>query len=291
MKKSIAVRMFGDIVKPYITYFKGLEISLKKSTIKKTVQEYVSYLFFFSLMSFIVSLILSSFFVTLTVGGMISAGKVADMLFLYTLSVIISIMLSAGVFLAGYYYPSLIARNRRTKIERSLPFAVFHMRTAASSGVEPSEIFRSLSTRGGVIGKEAERIYNDVKSLGMSITAALDRAAARSPSPEFAEILWGLSSVITTGGSIEDYLSGKTKTAMNQYRRSLNDYAKNMALYTEIYITLVIVGSLFSIVLTSMISPLAGNTLLMQSFLVFFVIPMVSIAFIVLIRGMSPSEY
>ena len=83
----------------------------------------------------------------------------------------------------------------------------------------------------------------------------------------------------------------KTRTFMNQYRRSLNDYAKQIALYTEIYITLVMVGSLFFIVLTAIMSPLGGMDILMlQSFVIFILTPMVSLGFIVLLKGTSPVE-
>ena len=86
-------------------------------------------------------------------------------------------------------------------------------------------------------------------------------------------------------------MRGKTRTFMSQYRRSLNDYAKQISMYTEIYITLVIIGSLFFIVLISIISPLTGGgTLFIQTFLVFFFIPLVSMGFIVLLKGISPSE-
>jgi flagellar protein FlaJ len=107
----------------------------------------------------------------------------------------------------------------------------------------------------------------------------------------FADLLWGMISVITTGGSLEDYLNNKTRSFMTQYRLQLNDYSKKVALYTEVYITLVMVGALFFIVLTAIMSPLGGmDILMMQTFIVFFITPMVSAAFIVLMKGASPLE-
>jgi flagellar protein FlaJ len=130
-----------------------------------------------------------------------------------------------------------------------------------------------------------------VKSLGLDMVTALEKAANRTPSPTFGELLWGMVSVLTTGGDMESYLQGKTRSAMAQYRRTLNDYAKAIAFYTEIYITLVIVGSLFFIILLSIISPLVGgSTLFLQTFLVFFFIPLVSMGFIMLLKGASPIE-
>ena len=51
------------------------------------------------------------------------------------------------------------------------------------------------------------------------------------------------------------------------------------------------VGSLFFIVLTAIMSPLGGMDILMlQTFVVFFLTPMVSVAFIVILKGSSPME-
>jgi flagellar protein FlaJ len=98
-------------------------------------------------------------------------------------------------------------------------------------------------------------------------------------------------SIITTGGDMESYLRTKTRSYMSQYRRMLEDYAKQITFYTEIYITLVIVGSLFFIVLISIISPLTGvGALFTQTIIVFFVVPLVSVGFIVLLKHISPVE-
>ncbi len=287
MLQSIAMKFFGRLVKPYLSYFDGLGNSLKKGTMKFTAYEYLSILLFLSMVTFMASLLLGSVFITMALANLTAE----PLLFSYTLTIIVSLLLSGVVFLAGYYYPNMKANSIKIAIERNLPFAVFFMATAASSGIHPAEIFKTVSQKKGVIGEEANKIYSGVKTLGMNLTDAMAKAANRSPSPSFADLLWGMISVLTTGGDIEDYLNGKTKTFMTQYRLSLNDYAKRIALYTEIYITLVMVGSLFFIILTAIMSPLGGTDILMlQTFVVFFVMPMVSIAYIVLLKGTSPME-
>jgi len=55
----------------------------------------------------------------------------------------------------------------------------------------------------------------------------------------------------------------------------LDDYSNQISLYTEIYITLIIVGSLFFIILIAILAPLVGgNILFVQTFLVFFFMPL-----------------
>lgn len=282
MVKSIARGLFGGIVESYIDYFTSLKTNLKKAGMKTRIVDYVSLIIFAAFLTFIISLVVGAFIITFTV-------NVAP--YAYTLAIIVSMLLSAFVFFIGYYYPSLQAKELQVKIDRTLPFAIFYMTTSASSGINPVEIFRLLSVRGGRVGEEAMKIYTNVKSLGMSPAVAIQKAATSTPSSTFADLLWGMSSVLTTGGDLESYLKEKTRSSMNQYIRTLNEYAKQISLYTEIYITLVIVGTLFFIILIAIIAPLTGlSVLFLQAFLVFIFIPLLSLGFIVVLRSISPTE-
>ena len=282
MFKRIAFKLFGNIIKPYVDYFDTLKMNLRKADMSITIIDYLSCLFFISLVTFIVSLLSVSVLVALSI---------IDFAYSYTLGIILSIVFSGAAFFMGYYYPTIKKKTLQTRIDRALPFATSYMATSASSGMNPVDIFKMLSLKGGVIGKEANKIYTNVVSMGMNLTTAIQKSANRSPSPQFSDLLWGMSSVITSGGNLEEYLRGRTRSFMSQYRRMLNDYAKQITLYTEIYITLIIVGSLFFIILIAIISPITGmNVLLLQTFIVFILIPAVSAGFIVLLKGISPTE-
>lgn len=276
------MKIMGRFVMPYVDYFDSLKHLLRQADMDYNVYEYLCFAVFASFIGFLVSLIGLSVILSL---------NLPLLAYSYSLAIILSLVVGGGILGLSYYYPSLKAKGIKSKIDKGLPFAVFYMATTASSGSHPVNIFKMLSLRGGVIGSEANKIYTSVQTLGMDINTALQRAATRTPSKEFAELLWGMISIITTGGNLEEYLRGRTKTAMTQYRRALNDYAKTISLYTEIYITLIIVGSIFFIILIAIISPLVGgNTLTYQTFIVFFFIPLVSMGFIMLLKSSSPTE-
>ncbi len=282
MFDRIALKLFGKLAGPYTEYFEGLKYSMRKARMNMTVQQYLSNIVFYSFVTFMAAMILGSAFISFVI---------PQLTYSYTLAVIMSFLAAGFMFFVCFYFPSMKSKALSTQIERSLPFAVSYMATTASSGTNPINLFKMLSLRGGEVGKEANRIYTNVTSLGMSLTSALQRAALRSPSSTFSDMLWGMISTITTGGDLESYLRNKSRAYMSQYRRMLNDYAKQITLYTEVYITLVIVGTLFFIILISIISPLTGvGTLFTQTLLTFFVIPLVSIGFIVLLKAISPSE-
>jgi len=282
MIRSLAIKMFGELVEQNIGYFDTLKSRLKQSRMRYTVQEYVSILLFLSLITFMVTIIFGSFFFSLIT---------AYAAYSYTFSIVLSIMLSAGVFGLGYYMPTLKAKGMENRITKQLPFITMYMASAASANMPPKHIFKMASLKGGIIGEECKRIYRDIELLGMDVNTAISKAANRTPSPRFAELLWGMLSVITRGGNLADYLDEKAKEFMRQYRRSLADYSKQISFYTEIYITLVIVGTLFFIVLSAIMGPLVGaDVLLLQTFLVFFFVPAVSAGFLVLLKGLSPTE-
>ncbi len=281
MFKEWSVKLFGKIINKYLNFFDPLEVKIRSAGIKYSLEEYLSVALFCSLIAFIASMLLGSFFVTiLTFSAMFS----------YTLSIIISFFATGATFFAFYWYPSVASKGIQSSIDRDLPFAVASMTAAASSGTHPISIFKMLSTREGVLGKESSRIYRDVKMFGTEMTSALAKAANRTPSVLWSELLWGMVSVITTGGNLYEYLSDKGKESMQQYRRILDGYSNQINFFTEIYITLIIVGTLFFIVLSSVMSPLVGGSglLLMQTFLVFIFVPLASMGFVILLKGLSP---
>jgi flagellar protein FlaJ len=290
MIKEIAFSLFGSMVKPYLDYFDTLNRNLKKAMMDISLHEYLSSLIFISFVALLVSIVLGSVFITFLFP------LEPTIFYTYTLSIIISFILAGAIFFMGYYYPSMKSKSIGSQIDRTLPFAVFYMATSASSGILPIEIFRLLAAKGGVIGKDSGKVYKNVTSLGMSLDDSIQKVAERTPSGHFADLLYGLSSTITTGGDLGKYLDGKAKSAMDLYRRSLNEYSKMISFYTEIYITLMIVGSLFFIVLLAVMSPVGGSaagkssTLMLQTFLVFFFTPLVSMGFVVLLKSISPSE-
>lgn len=290
MVKGIAFKLFGKLTKPYLGYFDSLNNNIRRSMTGTSLHEYLCTVVFFSFIGLILSMLVGSVFIT------ILFWTEPTIFYSYTLSIIVSFIIAGMTFFVGYYYPSLKSKSIETNINRTLPFAVFYMATSASSGITPTDIFKLLAAKGGVIGKEAGKIYNNVNSLGMSLNDAIEKVAERTPSNMFADLLYGMSSTITTGGNLGKYLSTKAKSFMNIYRRALQDYSKMISFYTEIYITLMIVGSLFFIILLAIMSPVGesasgrASTLMLQTFIVFFFIPLVSIAFIVLLKAISPSE-
>ena len=282
MLEKLSLPLFGRLLEHNIEHFESLHASLRKANIHTSTVVYLSNMFFLAVLTFIIVTFVGTTALSLVL-------KTAG--YSFTLSILVAGGAAAFVLFLSYTYPSIRLRSIQTHIDRSLPFAVLYMSTAASAGIGPIQMFHMLAAKGGIVGEEARKIHSAVTSLGVDLPTVLQKAADRTPSKVFADLLWGMVSVITTGASLDVYLRGRAHAMMNLYRRNLRDYSRQISLYTEIYITLVMIGSLFFIILIALISPFVGiSTLFLQGFLVFFVLPFISIAYLVIIKSLNPQE-
>jgi flagellar protein FlaJ len=143
----------------------------------------------------------------------------------------------------------------------------------------------------GELNNEIKKIESDISLFGLDVNTALERSIERTPSKNLKELLWGILSTNRSGGDLSVYLKEKSKTFMDEYRRKLYEFSQQLTIYIEIFLTAVILGAVFFVILTSIMSGISGttgSTLLIQFFLIFIYLPVVSIVFIWLIRISTP---
>jgi flagellar protein FlaJ len=272
-------------VEATIENFQDIREDIQRANLGYTLEEYLSITYFTAFITFFIETVVFSF-----VFGLMGFSPIAAMLLSITLAMIIS-----GILVFIFYtYPSTNAKSRETKIKRVLPFAASYMATISSAKAPPIVLFKTLSQfkEYSEVAEESKNIIRDIDVFGLTFSEAVKRQAKRTPSKELRELLWGMNSVMTSGGDMTIYLKQKSDQLMNDYRRRIRKYAQDLTLYTEIYLTLIITGSIFFIVLSSIISSMSGGleSTNMQSFIVFILLPILSIGFILLIKTISPSE-
>jgi flagellar protein FlaJ len=281
---SFSTGIFGNIAKKYRFHFIDILDDMHRSNMNYTIEEYLSTALMTTLITFISEMVLLTFIFALFIDPILAIPLAFTLTFALTLL----------IFFLFYSYPATLAKNRRNKIKKVLPFTVSYLSTLASSKLPPITMFKTLAKfkEYGEISKEAENIVRNVEMFGMSFSASIKKQAKRTPSPEFSDLLWGMNTVSTSGGDLVTYLNQKTIELMNDYRRRIRKYSQDLSLYTEIYLTLVITGSIFFIVLSSVITALSSGTgtISIQTFIVFILLPLLSGAFIVLIKSVSPTD-
>lgn len=273
----------GSYVLDYIEYFEGLRPQLSKADIEISLPEYVSMLVFTSLSGFVFS-----FFIVGTVLALVSGIPG------FIMGLVVSLLLSVGILVGFYLYPSIMIKQRASEMRDMLPFATMYMSTLAGTGTPIGELFGNLSKTEeyGEISKEAKKINQDIQTFGMDTSEALQRATERTPSKDFKELLWGINHTINSGGSLRSFLHERSDTLMKDYQRRVESFSEQLSLLVEMYITVVVVGSIvftsMSAVMSSFTSFDPNNIVLVQILAIFVGLPLISGMFILLVDGMSP---
>ncbi|MCD6477808.1 MAG: type II secretion system F family protein [Candidatus Aenigmarchaeota archaeon] len=286
--KNFSYKMFSSWIEKYLPYFESLKPDLKKANIKISLREYLSIAFMTSIMVFVMEFPFV-FLITLFIPGF---SVLMGFIFSFSLSMVFSV----GIFFFFYIYPSMMVKERKRNIDFTLPFATLYLATISGGNVPPKSIFKILSRFKdyGEISREAKEITENIELFGMDITEALRKAAEKSPSEDFKELLWGISTTISSGGNLSMYLHEKANSFMQDYRRRMSEYSQAMSTMLEVYITLIIVGSIFFIVMSSMMSAFGlganlVNIIVISQFLVIFIgLPLISTLFIIFLKKISP---
>lgn len=283
-----------DLLSPFIEkqtrYFESLKPDLRKANIKISLREYLS----IGLMSTLISFIFS-FIMILTISLLIS-GFSNLIRFLFSLS--LSIVFSVSVFFLFYIYPSHIVSQRGKDMDFTLPFATLYLATISGGNVPVKTLFRVLSEFEGYgeISKESGEITKNIEVFGMNSREALKKAAQKSPSENWKELLWGINTTLSSGGNLSEYLHGKSIQFMQDYRRKMDEYTRTLSTLLEVYVTVIVVGSIFFIVISSLMSafglgPSFTNLIILSQFLIIFIgLPLISVGFIFLLKKISPLQ-
>lgn len=283
---ALAYRLCGKWVEDYLAdSFRDLKPDIQKANIDLSVIEYLSVAVFTSILIFVFEVPLTAALLALLSNAIV--GIIGGLM--------LGLLTATGVFLLFYVYPSVCVGERRKKINESLPFAMFYMTTVAGSGTPPVAMFKMLSQfkEYEEISAEATKITYDVEIAGLSITKALENAASRTPSESLKEIFWGINNNLTTGGDLKSLLYEKANSAMVDYKRNLSNFTSQLSMLTEMYLTAVVVGSIFFMVLSTIMSGFGGSSssiITTQMIVTFIFLPLASVGFLFILKQIAPAH-
>jgi flagellar protein FlaJ len=207
---------------------------------------------------------------------------------------IFSLLVFGGLtYLAFILYPGLEAGNRRRNIDATLPYAINYITSMSTAGITPAEVFRLLggSKIYGESAVEARYIAREIDIFGRDLIDSLRLVSASTPSRRMKEFLQGTMASVASGGNITDYFRTKAEQYALENRQTQKMFLETLALVSESYVTAMVAGTLFLIILQSIMSVLNGDNNPMFLYMVIYVmIPLGSIAFVVMISSMTPES-
>ena len=282
---KLAFRYFGRYGEDISTiFFPDLKSDLKRSKMKISVQEYISTSILTTFLVFLIEVPILSF-----AFGILFKSFLFSFITGFTASVLLYIV----IFILFTKYPKTVIMEKSKKMDSSLPFASLYLSTISGTKLPLEKIFKIFGrfSKYGELTEEVELINRDIEAFGFDVHTALERAVDRSPSKNFKDLLWGILSTSTSGGDVTSYLREKSKGLMEDYRRKLMEFSKKMMMLSEIYLTAIILGTIFFVILSAIFSGIGGgvnSTILMQTLLIFIFLPLMSMLFIILVKASTP---
>lgn len=206
--------------------------------------------------------------------------------------VLIFVVLIVAVFSALFYYPSLVAMGRKTRIDLDLPYAVTYME-ALSTNVTLYSLFKSVFEAEdlyGEVSRECGMIVRDVELFGEDLLTAMRNLQKITPSENFADLLNDLALVFKTGGNLKDFFDSRSDRYREIARQELETTLQVMEMIAEVYVTAFVAGPI-AIIIMLVAQNLSGKGQMAGIMpLMYIGLPLGAIALIVILYYLLPSD-
>jgi len=266
----------------------GLERSLKAAHFPITAEVYFQYVLIITLLVgmgyFLFEFLLLSFGIEITIIPFLPHW--AGMILLFCILV-------PGTFLGSVYYPKLIARGRKTRIEVDLPYAITYME-ALSTTVTLYSLFRNVfeaEALYGEVSRECGMIVRDVEVFGEDLLTAMRRLQEITPSENFADLLNDLALVYRTGGNLKDFFDSRSDSYREIAKQELETTLQIMEMLAEVYVTIFVAGPIAMIIML-VAQNLSGHTGQMSGLMpmMYIGLPLGAIVFIFILYVILPPD-
>lgn len=138
-------------------------------------------------------------------------------------------------------------QNRSSAIDAELPFALSELSVLAGIGLSPIVLIRRMAGRphDPATSGEFRRIVAMVDTEGRDLTSAMSEVARSSPSDALRTTLWDMANLMHQGGDLESYLRGQSETVLEEVRAGQKAFTDQLGTYSDMYITVVLMGIMF----------------------------------------------
>jgi flagellar protein FlaJ len=284
----IAYNFIGSKTAWVLPLFKDLDVRLRRSGLKINFKAYVSLTVFIAALTYVTTITL-----------------IPCLLFLvFDLPLLPAVLFGLGGSLfalafsiIGFYlYPIYRADTLKRELEDELPFTTGYMAILTSAGVPPEKVFYSLSDLSIplAVTAEAKDVVRDLNLFGSDIISALEQTSERSPSERFREMIEGFITTVHSGGNLAAYLRVKSKEYMKLKRINLKKYSDTLSMLSEFYVTLLLTGPLFLVIMLVVMAMLGGGSFgmlssdLLLELITYMGIPVGATIFLIILDTVSP---
>ena len=279
INSEIGSILFGKWV--YQENYDELRENIRKAHIARNVHEYVCSSLFYSLIAGWISLVF---------GYILARNLTQNSFVIFLITAIFAMSGSYAIYLILISYPFFKAKNRSYRIDQSMPHALTYLYALSRGGMNIIDMFKSLGSYIHIYSGTAEEIamiVRDMEYFGMDIVTALHNASKRTPSRKFKDFINNLISVINSGGDLSRFFKSRSEYYQETAAQDQKSFLETLGLFGEVYVSALVAGPLFLIVIIVVLGLLRGGVELLLSLIIYVVIPVGTLLFIVLIDTIS----
>jgi len=282
---SASYRVFGGRVPRFVAFKQVYE----KSGLSRLYEAYMSFLLFVSVVAFVSVFMMSALVYSL----FLKLGWLQSFVAVLALSLVGSLIVLIGFIV----YPLFRQSQRRKQVEDNLVYTTGYMGVLSSGGISVERIFDRVTQvePRPAINDLARRFIADVRMLGMDVASALEDVRNRSPSDVFGKLLAGIANTIKTSGDLKGLLAFETKRLLGMKREQLKKTLGTLVAIGEVYVTAMVLAPITFIVMITILSVMGTVTFgispaMQLNLIVFFLLPVLSVGFILMLNGILPEE-
>lgn len=205
-------------------------------------------------------------------------------------SIFIFVLAAYMIYAFFLWYPSLVKKNRATRINLLIHHAVAYMYAMRQGGAEIMAVFRSISANPTVYGEAAlefRRAVRDADYFGYDVLTALRHLQETTPSDKLREFVQDLVSVVESGGDLLAFLDTRVRTYQEEARFEQMTFLSTLQLVAEAYVTLFVAGPLFLIIVMIVMGFVSSTPVMQLSVVIYLLVPVGSLFFILFVDAIS----
>lgn len=279
INSEIGSILFGKWV--FQETYDELRENIRRAHIARNVHEYVCSSLFYSLIAGWISLVF---------GYILARNLTQNSFVIFLITTIFAVSISYAIYIILISYPSFQAKNRSYRIDQSMPHALTYLYALSRGGMNIIDMFKSLGSYIHIYSGTAEEvamIVRDMEYFGMDIETALHNASRRTPSRKFKDFIDNLISVISSGGDLSRFFKSRSEYYQETAARDQKSFLEALSLFGEVYVSTLVAGPLFLIVIIVVLGLLKGGVELLLSLIIYVLIPVGTLLFLVLIDTIS----
>ena len=205
-------------------------------------------------------------------------------------SLLISLVVSIISLIVGFLVPMYRGQQARTELEKNLVYSLSYMTMLSASGMPLERIFRRVSEveDNPPLTHLAEKFLINVNLMGQDILTALKEMGQMSPSKNLTKQLESIRTTIMSSGDLKSIFIYEVERQLQKKRDDMKKSINTLVYLGEIYITLMVITPLLFILMITILSLMGGSSfggssVLQLNLIIFFGIPVLATAFIIVL--------